>query len=249
MKVLYILKKTIELILEVFRFRKSRFEGIKIFENYLSTDKCDELIANIEKYIDEGKSTWVDSEESDFRIFGVDRINNQFMSALTSNEKFNELDQVYENYTGQKIIEQESFIMCNRIKFKDNSKGSGGGWHRDRFNKRQVKLIIYLNDVTVENGAFQLVRGSEKPLSKLLRCFTDLELPGKLRYGNDLQSKDIMSVEAKKGSLVMVDSTCIHRGMPVKSKSAVRYAMTLYSFENKIPSHIEKQLIRGNNVK
>ena len=39
--------------------------------------------------------------------------------------------------------------------------GSGGSWHRDSY-LRQFKSLIYLNDVTDENGPFQVLTDSHK---------------------------------------------------------------------------------------
>ena len=48
---------------------------------------------------------------------------------------------------------------ANKVKYNKNNLGSGGGWHRDDFNF-QFKAILYLNDVSMDNGPFQLIENS-----------------------------------------------------------------------------------------
>ena len=42
--------------------------------------------------------------------------------------------------------------MANKLIYKKGNLGSGGGWHRDTFFKKQLKFIIYLSDVGEKNG-------------------------------------------------------------------------------------------------
>ena len=111
---------------------------------------------------------------------------------------------------------------------------SGGGWHRDAFLS-QFKAMLYLTDVNSENGPFQLLPGSHK-LRNVMRAIHK----GGLRHWQDrLFDKEVERVEAtlgikrktftgKAGTLILFNSTCIHRGKPIETGE--RSALTNYYF-------------------
>ena len=54
------------------------------------------------------------------------------------------------------------FTLAGHLKFESNNLGSGGGWHRDSPFTNQIKTIVYLTDVSSNNGPFEYLVGSHK---------------------------------------------------------------------------------------
>ena len=114
------------------------------------------------------------------------------------------------------------------------NQGSGEGWHRDAF-MRQFKAILYLSDVGPDNGPFQFVKDSYRPRQVLRDIWK-----GGLRYmQNRLSEPEVERIlmgspdrlctyTAKAGTLILVDTSSIHRGMPIEN--GTRYALTNYYF-------------------
>ena len=132
-----------------------------------------------------------------------------------------------EKYTGYKI--KNLMTMANRVIYKKNNEGSGGGWHKDAYYN-QFKSILYLNDVNNENGPFELIEKSNK-------IFDTLKIALKLCKGypntrfSDKEVSKLDKIKIKRilgsaGTLILVDTSLIHRGLPLKS--SIRYSITNY---------------------
>lgn len=125
-----------------------------------------------------------------------------------------------------------AFTLGARIDYSPGNKGSGEGWHRDSFVV-QFKAVLYLSDVQLGNGPFQLIADSEK-LSWLVRDMlrarlglaqnrvTDAQVERLLRR----RSERLQSFLAPAGTLLLVNTSAIHRGRPLERGS--RYALTNY---------------------
>ena len=167
---------------------------------------------------------------SDDRIFGSEHLSSNIMQ-FARNEYALKLANKYNT------IETElGFTLANVIKYSSASSklGSGGGWHRDSIN-RQFKAILYLNDVTEENGAYQIIEGSHK----LGRVLDDISVASctfdNVRYDDDQIDKIIQknpdrlkTIEGNAGTVILKDCSAIHRGSPLKA--GIRYALTNYYF-------------------
>jgi len=230
--------------------RKLNTEGIVIIENFFTKELCDEIISSIDKYIedrrdfianvkkkvaenqqykfgvpmDDGSAFWVDEAEADVRIVHAEKINEII------NEKFFLNDTLIN--IGEQILQAKlarDFTMANRISFKQYNLGSGGGWHRDNGYQNGFKALIYLNDVTNENGPFEYIKRSFTLKNHLFDFpypdkyqFTEKEIADYVAKNTNLYS----CVIGKAGTLVLFNTNAIHRGKPVKD--GVRYAITNY---------------------
>ncbi|MDC1478443.1 phytanoyl-CoA dioxygenase family protein [Pseudomonadales bacterium] len=133
-------------------------------------------------------------------------------------------------------------VVAARMKYVEGNAGSGGGWHRDSAHRSQVKAIIYLSDVTELNGPFQYVPSSHW-VTHLLKhggLFSS-----KLRYTTSEvdRMRAPITVTAKAGSGIVVDTKGVHRGKPMESGE--RYALTFYFFDNGAISPAIKSLTNG----
>ena len=135
--------------------------------------------------------------------------------------------------------------MANRVRYEDNNLGSGGGWHRDSLNRRQLKFMIYLNDVSSENGPFEYLLKTHSASNKFL---TNKFLTKKVRYSNseieEFQKENpSKTFYAKKGTCIVFDSSGLHRGTPIKKGE--RYAITKYMYDSSIPKHMNDLIYNG----
>lgn len=203
-------------------------KGYHVVENLLTDELCDYLLEDIMDRKNNRQISWKDQESSDFRIMGY---------AHPKEGIFERIDNLVENYFVQYVGSRRSykfFRMANVVLAKKGNKGSGGGWHRDSLNRRQLKLMIYLRDVDFNNGPFEYIKGSHR-LSHKLRY--NMFRQG-VRFGESsktVKSKSDILV-GKKGTAIIFDSSGVHRGRPLIVGQ--RYALTYYTFSGAIPDHL-----------
>lgn len=178
---------------------------------------------------------WSDEKRSDMRIHGFENVY-QFKRTF--------LNIVIDIAKKSHCSELSHFsVLGARMKHVEGNIGSGGGWHRDSAHRSQVKVIVYLSDVTDINGPFQYVPSSHwtAHLLKYGGLFSS-----KLRYTpaevSEMQTP--ITVTAKAGAGIVVDTKCVHRGKPMSSGE--RYALTFYFFDNGSVSPTIRPLINGD---
>tara|TARA_Y200000002_G_scaffold299837_1_gene254785 strand:+ start:11744 stop:12565 length:822 start_codon:yes stop_codon:yes gene_type:complete len=203
--------------------------GYCIIENYLNLNECEIIKSNIDNYLKLRKNiVWSDELKSDCRIYGFNHL-----CELTKKIFFSsELLEISNKYINCKM--ETVFTMANKLSFVENNDGSGGGWHRDGINP-SLKSLIYIDDVGIDNGPLQLILHSNK--------FKNIILDNKkmqnedflnTRFKNEQISKidnikyRLIQFYLKRGSMIIFDSSHIHRGKPIKNGN--RYAITNYYF-------------------
>jgi hypothetical protein len=254
MKILYVIKIFIMEILEsVLRniaklrvkssqrqdFYEIGAEGFFVIENFLPERDCNKCKDIIDKFISEkGHLVWKDEVGSDTRIYFANKYISE-VSEIFSNEF---IRKSLTAYTG--CLDPVGFAMASKLSHVDGNLGSGGGWHRDTLISHQFKAILYLDDVTPDNGPFQYIRSSNRKRFIFNSLFGGDPTFGKTRFTEEniktlLDLNDgveVVTFSGKKGTLLLVDTKGIHRGMPIKSGS--RYAVTTYFWNKEIPKHI-----------
>jgi hypothetical protein len=136
------------------------------------------------------------------------------------------------------------YSMINRLTAKANNLGSGGGWHRDSLGNRDIKAILYVSDVSADNGPFQYLLGSHRVYHRLSVIWQCGEHLRKKRFEGDeaesfiISRSELQTVTGKAGTLVLADTTGIHRGCPIST--GVRYAITNYYWRDarSVPSRM-----------
>lgn len=220
--------------------------GAVIIPDFFSSEQCDEVKAVIDQHqasfqtnkesilkipatkfgreLDSGIMVWTDNEESDFRIFNAEKLND---TIRWYNETHLHTD-VGTEYLKANLEVRST--MCNRVTYKPSNLGSGGGWHRDMTYRRGFKAMVYLTDVDAQSGPFQFIPRSADVnyhFSHLLKVdqyqFTHQEVLDFI--GGD--ENQIVSCIAPKGTLLLFETNMIHRGKPL-NEGRVRYAMTNY---------------------
>lgn len=113
--------------------------------------------------------------------------------------------------------------------------GSGDGWHRDAHGY-QFKAILYLSDTQAENGPFQYLIGSHRQWRVAIdTALGNLPEAPNTRY-DDASIERVasrlglarQSFPAPAGTLLLVNTAGIHRGMPLEQGQ--RYALTNYYY-------------------
>ena len=115
-----------------------------------------------------------------------------------------------------------------------------GRWHLDSFN-RQIKVFVFLTDVTEESGPFEMLPGTQAMSFKVKEALKgNMITPSDLVKGTRSYSKlkeeliqalvsaghekKVFTVPA--GTVAMVDTSCVHRARPCAQGH--RYALTSY---------------------
>lgn len=204
-------------------------DGVVVIPNYYSSEKCDTIIEEIKGMIaNEKVNKWVDEAKSDTRIFGSHNYSDNIKAFYE--DPF--LTEIGAAYVKSQLI--NSHTLGAQLIPQENNLGSGGGWHRDSVYKIQYKSIAYLTDVGPNNGPFEYIIGSHKKStiykSILENSFnahqnrmSEAQIAAFLKSNPNLKSQVFT---AKKGSVILVDTSGVHRGMPIQEGE--RYALTNY---------------------
>ena len=188
-----------------------------VYDNLISRDK----LVEIEKYVSQFKYSRfeTDTEEYDFKTDTYDFKKNDPFLLETASE-----------YFGYPLLSH--FVLGGKVTHNpDKQTNSGGGWHRDN-RAKQVKTLVYLSDVSEENGPYLFLPHSDK-----------FDLPTRDGIGKVTRYEDKIieefckenkfepfRVAGKAGTVIFTDTTFIHRGANINS--GTRYTYTNYYFEN-----------------
>ena len=204
--------------------------GITIIKNYYTQNECTELIKEMQNIFKIKKNDVLITESLDHRLWGFEEFS-QKTDKFLNDININNLIKKYESRN--KILQSTS--LAGNIKYKENGKGSGSGWHRDRtfYKYRFSKAMIYLNDVCQENGPFQYLEKSHK-IRNIVRFNHVLKknYSEKWFHNDEINlasiklNMKIRTITASAGDLIIFDGTGVHRGKPLLSGE--RFALTNY---------------------
>lgn len=226
-------------------FQSLKKDGIFIWKNFANQNLCADIISSIdssyEKYFNsfeqifskisskklkwgvnyDNHNIWIDKEKSDFRIINAENIDCN-INDFKNNDSLSRIGSFLLNKNLNCF-----FTMANKTTYQINNKGSGGGWHRDRTYANSYKTLLYLNNVTNENGPFQYLKKSFSIKNHLL----SVDKLDKNQFDNfeiEKISKKyfVETVIANAGDLVLFNPNGIHRGKPIEKGN--RYAITNY---------------------
>lgn len=219
-----------------------RADGIAVVENYWSADKCAVARDEVDRLNDEFPAIVQQfSGGSDRRMFGVEAVSGPL-------NEFH--DDPFLRLVGEVLggLSLYNFATLGaRITATSANNGSGDGWHRDAHGY-QFKSILYLCDVTEDNGPFEYLPGSHK----LWRAALDTtigNLPAAPASRYEPAAIDRMvrrfglkrtAFPAPAGTLLLVNTSGIHRGRPLRS--GMRHALTNYFYH---PYQVSEERIQG----
>ena len=215
-------------------------DGVTAIEGYWNTEQCaagrDELDRMIVEY---PQCVRYYSNDSDKRVYGAETAGRNI--GLFHDDVF--LRSFGEIGGGFALFNLAT--LAARIDATKSNRGSGEGWHRDAFGY-QFKAILYLSDVTDDNGPFEYLCGSQKcwrvALDSALGRFP---VPPESRGDQDgidrLIARGALKPRrflAKAGTVILANTSGIHCGAPLNSGH--RYALTNYYY---YPHQIGKSLV------
>ncbi len=206
-----------------------RRTGLCVVEGFYDAAQCAQLRAEIDRLIETyPQAVHHKSGGADLRIFGAE-------TASEAIRQFSD-DPVLLESAGAMLGRgaRPAVTLAARIQATQSNIGSGDGWHRDSFFD-QFKAIVYLSDVEPENGPFQYVLGSHTFGSKITDA-ASAGISAATTRVDDAQAEALIAAAPERnrivtgpaGSLVLADTSGIHRGMPLEAGS--RYALTNYYF-------------------
>jgi hypothetical protein len=161
----------------------------------------------------------------DIRILGFEKVLDKDISDFF----FNVDSQTSIKFFKEKPVYQTLMVNKTFVPNEGMGMGSGSGWHRDSYLKKQMKTFFYLSKVNINNGPFSYLEPKSKLFCRLY--------PMKPRLGIDSDKKlkfcsnKITITSNKPGLGFSIITNYPHRGLPVKD--GVRYALTVYSSLNK----------------
>ena len=211
--------------------------GYTVIRNFFDNELCQACINDMDMMFETKKEFVHKSEYADSRIFGAEDLSKNIKKF--ADDLF--LHKIANAYNA--VPTSNGFTLAGKIEATGHKFGSGGEWHRDSYF-RQFKSLLYLTDVDLDNGPFQVIHRSHQ--SKQISIDTknaDLESmqcsfnQGIVEKILDESPDRLKTLTGKAGTLVLVDTSIIHRGIPLKTGQ--RYALTNYFFENaQINSHL-----------
>lgn len=203
--------------------------GICILKNYYSQEILNNLIKEYYNIFQQQKSKIeiLDKEDcsNDERIFHSEKYSEYIKNNFSDNYLFN---CIAAEYTKRKLNKK---TLINKVVYEEGKiKNSGAGWHRDNHDC-QFKLLMYLSDVNEKNGPFQFMTNSSKkyigyPRSRTSSYntrFHDETIENLLEKNENCKIHDVIGV---KGTIIIVDTTYIHRGKIIEEGE--RNAITEY---------------------
>lgn len=208
----------------------NRVEG-SVISNFLDNAECDYLVNLIDTCISEGVVSF--NSDGDSRIFGFEKV----IDNHDINEKLSKLLPFAEILYNKKI---KNYTFMAAKLGPDSLSGSGNGWHRDSILSTQYKFIIYLSDVDSSSGPFQYIPDTSGFTFRLLSSLFNRLSTRFSKLRPSLLNK-LVEITAPKGTLLIANTNAIHRGSPKVDKN--RYAITLYSYHNSIPSSVKSLII------
>jgi hypothetical protein len=198
--------------------------GYLVLPGFFSREHCAQGVAEIERLFREHPSFV--QRRSDLRMFGVEAGS----ALLASFARDARLLRVAERVLGEPTV--NAFTLGARIDYSPGNKGAGEGWHRDSFVV-QFKAILYLSDVDARQGPFELIEDSQRLptlVADIVRArlglaqnrITEQQVARLL----DQASQRLRTFTASAGTLLLVNTSAIHRGKPIEHGS--RYSLTNY---------------------
>lgn len=170
-----------------------------------------------------------------YRFDMQDLANNPDIQNLIMDES---LINIARNYLESEPIFDFPAMWWSTCFLKEASSEAAQLYHFDMDRIKWLKIFIYLNDVTPENGPHSYIKGSHlvgsKPQDLLNRGYvriSDEEL------GKEYKNEDFITICAEAGSVFAGDTKCWHKGNPLKKghRLALEFEYTTSLFGSAYP--------------
>lgn len=206
-------------------------KGICVLKNYFSENDIQKFNQEFERIFHERKKDIqiLNKEDcsNDERVFYAEKYSKFIRDKFSNNKLF---DTICKKYTKAPFNKK---TLINKLRYEEGKvKNSGAGWHRDNHHC-QFKTIIYLTDVTEENGNFQWITNSNlknigKPPPRTKNYDTRFFDSTVEELIKNEDKCNLVNIIGEKGTIIIADTTYIHRGNIIKRGE--RRAITQYYF-------------------
>ena len=210
--------------------RNLRDNGYSVIESYFSAEQCEQMRTMLDKAMEDyPDAIWQGMLGADNRIFGIEHIGGKFLDFF--NDPY--LRQIGNSYFDCRLENLQT--LAARIDAIPGNIGSGEGWHKDA-NHFQFKVLVYLSDAKLENGPFQVIKGSHhypqvvadshamQLDDPLITRFTDEQIARIV----DRDPDRVATLTGCAGTAFLIDVSAIHRGSPIQMGR--RYALFNYYY-------------------
>ena len=205
-----------------------RRDGYCAIPRYWSREKCAAAVREVDRILREYPEAVVAPPKSDVRIFGANNVSD-LLGEFGGDPLLAEVAGLH-----NRMPTRLGMTLAARLPHAEGSLGSGEGWHRDQFFV-STKAMLYLTDVGLDNGPFQMVRDSWT-LPDVCRDIRQARLDHmQYRIRDDqvaaLVERDparLLTFSGAAGTLLVFNASSIHRGKPITAGE--RYALTNYYF-------------------
>ena len=241
-------------------------DGVLVVEDAVSGKELADLNQVFEGWVEESRSYSEDYGETlDGRPrFDLQPGHRSDKPALRRVQSPEEVSDIFENVMRKaQTVEYCADLLGPNLKFhhgKVNSKLPGSAtqvkWHQDFLfqpmtNDDIVTCLLFLDDVTLENGPLEVILGSHKgPLYSHWHngVFTGAVDPNIIAE----QNNKIVSCTGKAGSVCLMHSSLLHGSAPnLSNHKRTLYITTYYAEDaielspNHLPSRFTNELVRG----
>ncbi len=204
-----------------------RRDGVFVSPGFASQARCEALRTEVDRLLD-SESDRV-HRRGDVRLYGAERVS-------PSVRVFHDdpsLLALARALRGASVV--NGMTLVARLSHTPGLRAaSGPGWHRDGWFP-QVKAFLFLSDVSHESGPLEFIVGSHRAL----RRARDMRRYGqrfKQHHFDDAEIRRVIDAEPARhvtatgpaGTLVIADTSAIHRGRPIER--GTRYALTNYYY-------------------
>lgn len=201
--------------------------------NGLPQEQCEVIKKEIDA-LAEAPDTEINYGGSEHRVWKANEKSAVF-------EEFREFsDKVMSSVEKEEKAAFNILAIRNRALLREDAELIQGRWHLDSL-RRQLKIFVFLTDVTEKSGPFEMIPGSHRTSFKIRHAlkgdfFTPKDILNGSRKYQHLKETLIERIVAsgherkaftiKAGTIAMVDTSCVHRARPCLKGE--RYALTSY---------------------
>ena len=198
--------------------------GIVVIPQYFESQDIDKMVSEIEYSVaNQEYKKLIDLPEYGVKRYILSSDSSDSANKLVFNDFFDELGRNYLGGLG------ERFQIMFEIKGGENAKSIADDMHFDDWKKR-FKIFVYLNDVTESNCPFHFYPNSKRNSFSIFIKECEYVLWGrrgswgyytKREEERLIQEKEIMplTVTGKKGTVILCDTSYLHRGTQSKDGS------------------------------
>ena len=193
-------------------------KGYVVIPDFFDKNQCKSCVNDMDLMFKNNKELIHQTDYFDSRIFGAEYLSEN-INSFSTNVLLNNLANAY-----NAVPTDCGFTLAGKISSSGHEYGSGGPWHRDSYF-RQFKSLLYLTDVDENHGPFQIISEShdKEHISndtktanlESMQCQFDQNTVKQIL---EKEPERLHSLTAKAGTVVLVDTSCIHRGVPLKKE-------------------------------